>query len=81
MTKWFEQQDTFDGQTPHKPRSTETPRRSNWRCDFADGSKFSATVEGDDKKSKLVLAHTAIPTKQEANDWKKYWKDVTAQIV
>jgi len=73
VVEWFEIQDDLNGQVALKPRSSETPKRSNWRCDFADGSKFAATVEGNDTKSKLVLSHTAVPSKQEADGWKAFW--------
>ena len=80
VVKWLESQNEFNGQEPLKPRSSTTPKRSNWRCDFADKSKFVATVEGDDKKSKLVLSHTAVPSKKEVDDWKAYWKSVPEQL-
>lgn len=78
--EWFENQNELSGRKPLKPRSAETPKRSNWRCDFADGSKFTATVEGDDKKSKLVLTHTSIPTKEEADNLKVFWKAVADKL-
>lgn len=77
---WFESQKKLNKQTPAKPRSSETPKRSTWRCDFKDGSKFSATVEGAGEKSKLVLAHTAIPTQEEATAWKDFWREVATSI-
>lgn len=79
VTKWFDAQSTLNNHEVLKPRSTQTPKRSNWRCDFADGSKFAATVEGSDTKSKLVLSHTAIPNKQEADDWKAFWTDTISK--
>lgn len=81
VVEWFEGHTELNGQELHKPRSSETPNRSNWRCDFADGSKFAATVEGDDKKSKLVLSHTSVPSKQEADNWKVFWKKVADELV
>ena len=80
IVKWFESRGELNSREALKPRSTETPKRSNWRCDFADGSKFSATVEDLGEKSKLVLSHTAIPTKEEADKWKAYWKDVADEL-
>jgi hypothetical protein len=74
--EWFEGQSILDGKEYTNPRQTTTPKRSNWRCDFEDGSKFAVTVEGNEEKSKLVLSHTAVPTQDEANQWKAYWASV-----
>lgn len=63
----------FNGQQPNNQRASGTPKRSNWRCDFKDGSKFTATVEGIDS-AKIVFSHTAVPSKKEADSWKEYWK-------
>lgn len=76
ICEWCDAQADFDGHAPLKARTSETPKRSNWRCDFSDGSKFAATVEAAGDKAKLVLTHTAVPTKQEADAWKVYWKGV-----
>ncbi len=72
--------DKFNGSEPLKQRVSETPKRSNWRCDFADGSKFAATVEGSNN-SKIVLSHTAIPSKESADEWKIYWKNLLEEFV
>lgn len=32
----------------------------------------TATVEENKEKSKLTLSHTAVPTKQKANQWKDF---------
>ena len=77
---WFEGRAKLNGHDVLKSRTTETPKRSNWRCDFADGSKFAATVEGNDEKSKLVLSHTDVPTKAEADDWKLFWRDAAEDL-
>ncbi|MFZ2545391.1 MAG: hypothetical protein WAW80_05430 [Candidatus Saccharimonadales bacterium] len=79
--KWFEKQSELNGSEPLKLRSSKTPMRSNWRCDFADGSKFSATVEDNGEKSKLVLSHTSIPTKQKADEWKDFWRNTADQLI
>ena len=80
VVTWFENQPDLAGQVYSKPRSSQTPKRSTWRCDFADGSKFSATVEAIASKSKLVLAHTAIPSAEQADNWKQYWREVLDEI-
>lgn len=80
VVKWFEARSKLNQKDFLKPRSSKTPKRSNWRCDFADGSKFSATVEEAGDKAKLVLSHTAVPTKQEADDWKIFWKTVAEEL-
>lgn len=81
VVAWFEMQREFSGQQPLKPRSSETPKRSNWRCDFEDGSKFAATVEENGEKSKVVLSQTAIPSKEAADEQKVYWKTVLGEII
>ncbi|MGI9027891.1 MAG: hypothetical protein ACR2FM_03590 [Candidatus Saccharimonadales bacterium] len=80
VVEWFEKRNELNGREPLKPRSTQTPNRSNWRCDFADGSKFAATVEGDDIKSKLVLSHTLVQSEKEADNWKVFWKNVADEL-
>lgn len=81
VVEWFESQAKLNNQDILKPRSSETPRRSTWRCDFADKSKFSATVEDNGAKSKLVLSHTAIPDKQQSDDWRQHWRKVADELV
>jgi len=80
VVKWFESQGKLNGVAPQKPRTSETPKRSNWRCDFADGSKFAATVEVNGDKSKLVLSHTDVPTQEEHDTWKEYWRHVASTL-
>ena len=81
VVSWFEDKAELRQHEPQKPRTSETSKRSTWRCDFTDGSKFSATVEDTGEKAKLVLSHTAVPTKEDADAWKVYWKDVADTIV
>lgn len=81
VVSWFEAQGELDRREYVKPRSSQTPKRSSWRCDFVDGSKFAATVEDSDNKSKLVLSHTDIPTKQEADTWKEFWRSVADKFI
>ena len=76
VVSWFEEQSKLNGFELTKPRSSETPKRSTWRCDLADGSKFSATVEDSGEKARLVLSHTAIPTQSEAEEWRMYWRSI-----
>lgn len=80
VVEWFESQTKLNSQEFSNPRSSQTPKRSNWRCDFSGGSKFAATVEGDEAKAKLVLSHTAIPTKKEADNWKAYWQETAGRF-
>ena len=81
IVAWLENQSTFNGQTYTNPRSSETPVRSYWRCDLADGTKFTAAVEaaGADK-SKLVCAHSAISSPAAADEWREYWRTTIAQL-
>lgn len=79
--EWFENNSEHNGKVYINPRQTITPKRSNWRCDFNDGSKFAVTVEGDDTKSKLVLSHTAVPDYQSAEQWKAHWKSVVDILI
>lgn len=80
VVEWFESQNQLNGCELLKPRSSKTPKRSTWRCDFIDGSKFSATIEDNGEKSKLILSHTAVPTQQEADDWKSFWRDTAGRL-
>jgi hypothetical protein len=80
LAAWLAEHKEFDGQAPTKQRVSETPKRSNWRCDFADGSKFAATVEGAGS-TKIVLSHTAVPTQKDAVKWKEYWKNLLEEYV
>lgn len=81
VVKWLESQSDLNGAMPLKPRVSETPKRSNWRCDFADGSKFAATVEVNGDKSKIVLSHTDVPTQEEHDVWKVYWREVADTLI
>ena len=81
VAQWFDNQNELNGIEPHKPRSSQTPKRSTWRCNFNDGSKFSATVEDSGEKSKLIFSHTAVPSKQEADAWKNYWRNIADRLV
>ena len=81
IVAWFESQPELNRQRILKPRSSETPKRSNWRCDFEDGSKFAATVEENGDKSKIVLSQTAIPSKEVADEQKAYWKTTLADLI
>lgn len=81
VVKWFESQKKLNGREFIKPRSTETPKRSNWRCDFSDKSKFTATVEDNGLKSKLVLSHTDIPSQKQADAWKVYWQQTAQRLI
>lgn len=81
VVEWFEKQDELNRSEPLKTRSSQTPKRSTWRCDFADGSKFSATIEANGEKAKLILAHTAVPTKTEADNWKDHWRSTADQLI
>lgn len=78
--EWFESQSTLNGKAYAKPRQTVTPKRSNWRCDFDDGSKFAVTVEDGAAKSKLVLSHTAVSTQADAERWKEFWSSVASSL-
>jgi hypothetical protein len=81
IVKWFERQEKLNKNIFSDSRISETPNRSNWRCNFSDKSKFSATVENNGEKSKLVLSHTAIPTKADATSWKQYWQQIVDDLV
>ncbi len=73
LEKYLSDCQDFNGQQPNDQRTSKTPKRSNWRCNFKDGSKFTATVEGTDN-AKIIFSHTAIPSKKELDGWKRYWK-------
>lgn len=80
VSGWFDAQKSLNNQEVLNVRSSETPKRSSWRCDFVDKSKFAATVEENGDNSKLVLSHTAIPTKQQADGWKEFWRSIANKL-
>lgn len=58
------------------PRSSVTPVRSNWRCEFSDGSKTVWSVDvKTPEKSQLVIRQTNMKSTEEATLWKKFWTD------
>lgn len=82
VVDWFGNQKLLHEQTPSSPRTSATPKRSTWRCNFADGNAFSATVEdASNNKSKLVFAHTNLPDKNSADSWKAFWRTIIEQFV
>lgn len=72
---WLDGQATINNQKVLKARNSTTPKRSIWRCDFGDGSKFSASVEAAGEKAKIVIALTDIPEKAIADDQKSFWQE------
>lgn len=72
---WMESQHDLNNHVVNKPRSSQTPKRSNWRCNFDDGSKLTATVEEAGEKSKIVVAVTDVPSKGLADEWKTFWQE------
>ena len=81
IVTWLESQTDFNGQTYANARSSETPVRSYWRCDLADGTKFTAAVEDSGNgKSKLVFTHAALPSQPAAEAWKEFWRSAFDQL-
>lgn len=80
VVEWFEKQSTLQGYSFMQTRKSETPKRSNWRCNFIDGSKFTATIENSGEKSKLVLSHTAIAKRDESVRWKQFWTGILDEL-
>lgn len=81
VVDWLESQPDLKGHDFTRSRTSETPKRSYWRCDFADGSRFVAAIEDSGEKSKLAFLHTAIPTKQDADEWREFWRGVADQVM
>lgn len=57
------------------PRYSETTIRSNWRCDFSDGSKMIWSVDQKTlEKSQIVIRQTNLVDNESSAQWKEFWK-------
>lgn len=66
--------DSINGLQVLKPRFSETPARSNWRCDFSDGSKALWSVDvKTPEKSQLVIRQTHMTSSEVSALWKEFW--------
>ncbi|MHA3683388.1 hypothetical protein ACXR2T_13050 [Leucobacter sp. HY1910] len=64
-----------------KPRRSRTEKRSFWRFDL-DGMgrvEVSATPKGDDRVT-LSVNHDGMPSGEEVEQWRVYWKGLLAAI-
>lgn len=64
-----------------KPRPSRTEKRSFWRFDLEGAGRVevSATPKGDDKVT-LGVNHDAMPTGEEIEEWRAYWKSLLAAL-
>ncbi|MCI4010119.1 hypothetical protein [Brevibacterium sp. ZH18] len=76
-----------------EPRTSETPKRSFWRANLADGSKIEAAAESkaapksgsksDSKsgeKSVLVVTASKLMSAEALEDWRAFLKDLIKQV-
>lgn len=65
----------FDGVPIANIRTSSTPIRSYWRCDFADGSRFSISVEQrTPAKAMIAATHTKLNANETKDQWQRFWK-------
>lgn len=69
-------QDSFDGEVVSNVRTSITPVRSYWRCNFADGTKLTWSFEpkGTDRVF-MVVQHTAIKSAEQSQRWEQFWAE------
>lgn len=64
-----------------KRSSSETEKWRNWRCNLADGSKVVVGInQKNSDKAMLGLAHQVLPSSEDAEAWRNYWREFLAKI-
>ncbi len=59
---------------------SQTPKWRYWRGTLADETKLIITIyEKSAGKSNLGLAHEKLASKEEADEWKAYWKELLSE--
>lgn len=71
----------FSGAKVSNIRMSETPVRLYWRCELADGSKISISVEERSPvKAMIAATHTNILTEEQKDTWRTYWKNTLESL-
>ncbi len=70
------QTEQFNNLTTDNERTSTTPVRSYWKCDFSDGSKIIWSFEQKNPgKVLLVAMHTGLASSESAVKWRDFWKE------
>jgi hypothetical protein len=57
------------------PTTSQTATRRHWGCGLEGGARLSADVNPKDAgKSILTVTHAKLPSAEEAERWKAYWR-------
>lgn len=71
----------FRGNVIKNVRTSTTPVRLYWRCDFADGSTFAiATEQRAPGKAMIAATHTKLKSEAEKDQWRLYWKELISKL-
>ncbi|MGO2035983.1 MAG: hypothetical protein ACTH2U_05845 [Brevibacterium sp.] len=64
-----------------EPRTSTTAKRSFWRANLTDGTKFEAAAEGKSEgRTLLVLTTSKLPSAEALEDWRGHLKEVIGQV-
>lgn len=78
---WADGKADFDGHKFMSARTSVTPVRSYWRCDFADGTKLDVAVgPRSDGDFMVTISHTKLRSSEDAEHWRSYWKQEIATL-
>lgn len=71
----------FRGEAVKNVRTSTTPVRLYWRCDFADGSSFAiATEQKDPSRAMIAATHTKLKSEADKEQWRQYWKELISKL-
>lgn len=77
----YEHSTAFDGKPIENVRTSVTPVRLYWRCDFADGSRLAVAVEQRTPTKALISAtHTKLSSDNDKNNWQRFWHDKLGKL-
>lgn len=71
----------FDGHRVDNIRTSSTPLRLYWRCDFSDGSRLAVAVEQKTpEKALIAIAHTKLGGDIDREQWQRYWRHALEKL-
>lgn len=77
----YEDATKFRGLKVSNIRTSDTPVRTYWRCDLADGSRLTIAVEERVAGKAMVTAnHTKIKNEDEKEYWRVFWKEALKKL-
>jgi hypothetical protein len=76
------QRDNFAGRAPaSEPSTSSTPQWRYWRCAFDDGTRVEVTIgETAVGKCRIALSHNRIPSPDDVESVKEFWRSVLADV-